>query len=789
MVSSLSNEPIDDDSQRLELALMELASIAPVENLRQIRELIQNIDPNVGAEGTQSQPLIADSRGVPVVQNLAIELIVELIKMDLSTVFEVAAETSRPPVRELDDYLNHFADWLPRNRVPLSLVLEYRQCEQSIGRFRSWTDESVCFPHLSDHFKRFADAESPREIASNDHDTDEQVARDAIIHAMQPGEVMDDFEIIRRLGKGSFASVYLARQQSMARLVALKLSRRRGNESRTLAKFDHPHIVRVFDERQAASSPVSLLYMEYLAGGTLGDVVKRVRETRPEDRCGTMLLAAVDQNLLDAAQQIPAHSQIRDFIATADWTSVVAWIGVQLSQGLQAAHQEGVLHRDLKPANVLLSAEGQVKLADFNVSVMTQPDTSSTSDQVGGSIAYMAPEHIEAMMRARGTNPTATSSYDDCQPDVGTPADLYSVGVLLWELWRGERPFSCEDDFESQDDMLQAHWRSRQLWQADEFDTHDRAINGSDSILHDVLTRCLDVVPSRRPADGAELAGRLRLALCPRAARFILPPHDSWDAFLSRQSVWLVAMTAILVPNIAAAIFNFYYNHAAVIASHPGMKTGFFHLASVVNAVAFPIGAAAMVVTAFPVARSMKRLRLRVGASPKDLNRLMELPPRAAWIGLTLWMVAALIYPGMLSGWYGEFSKLEALHFFGSLLVCGGVAAVYPFFALTVLCTRVYYPAMVRHDVRDDSFDWRGRLLLRRCGHYLFLAAGIPLLAILLLLSRESMARPVVAIAVVATGCGLLAAWLAHGYVMTVWDTLADVLSNRRRSIPGLRED
>lgn len=109
--------------------------------------------------------------------------------------------------------------------------------------------------------------------------------------------------------------------------------------------------------------------------------------------------------------------------------------------------------------------------------------------------------------------------------------------------------------------------------------------------------------------------------------------------------------------------------------------------------------------------------------------------------------------------------------------------------ALTVLCTRIHYPAMVRHDVRDDSFDWRGRLLLRRCGRYLFMAAGIPLLAILLLLSRESMARPIVAIAVVATACELLAAWLAHGYVMTTWDTLAAVLSDRRRSIPGLYED
>lgn len=110
-------------------------------------------------------------------------------------------------------------------------------------------------------------------------------------------------------------------------------------------------------------------------------------------------------------------------------------------------------------------------------------------------------------------------------------------------------------------------------------------------------------------------------------------------------SVCVDDTAAILIPNIAAAIFNLYYNHAAIIASHPSMQTGFFKLASVVNAVAFPIGAAAMVVTAFPVARSIKRLQRRVRTQPKDLNRLMELRRRAAWIGFALWMIAVLIYP------------------------------------------------------------------------------------------------------------------------------------------------
>ena len=99
------------------------------------------------------------------------------------------------------------------------------------------------------------------------------------LQTIQSGERLDDFDLLVLLGKGAFASVFLARQNSMQRLVALKISADSGNEPQTLAQLDHEHIVRVFDQRMLADRGLRLLYMQYVTGGTLQGVVEVVRRT------------------------------------------------------------------------------------------------------------------------------------------------------------------------------------------------------------------------------------------------------------------------------------------------------------------------------------------------------------------------------------------------------------------------------------------------------------------------------------------------------------------------------
>ena len=122
------------------------------------------------------------------------------------------------------------------------------------------------------------------------------------------GDRIDDFELLTQLGRGAFAQVFLARQVSMERLVALKISDHKGSEPQTLAQLDHPNIVRVFDQRVAENPTARLLYMEVIPGGTLQEVVKQVRQAEKGDRTGRLLLDAVDQQLGGSGASPPGNS-------------------------------------------------------------------------------------------------------------------------------------------------------------------------------------------------------------------------------------------------------------------------------------------------------------------------------------------------------------------------------------------------------------------------------------------------------------------------------------------------
>ena len=105
-----------------------------------------------------------------------------------------------------------------------------------------------------------------------------------------------------------------------------------------------------------------------------------------------------------------------------------------MAAALEYAHQRGVLHRDVKPANVLLAADGSPKLVDFNVSFSSKLEGATPAAYFGGSLAYMSPEQIEAY------NP----DHDRKPDDLDGRSDVYSLGVVLWELLTGSRPFGEE---------------------------------------------------------------------------------------------------------------------------------------------------------------------------------------------------------------------------------------------------------------------------------------------------------------------------------------------------------
>lgn len=705
-------------------------------------------------------------------------LLAEMIKLDMAA----HAETGQEPV--LDRYLKAFPDYLPAAKLPFDLVIEEYQLRREIGLDPKQADYAERFPQHAELLAKF----------SHNAETVAAAGRPATPGELLTGEQIDDFEIVQELGRGAFARVYLARQISMQRLVALKVSAGKGDEPQALAQFDHPNIVRVYDQRAHDEADTHLLYMQYLPGGTLADVVKRVRWCGPTARSGRLILEAIDDNLLDAAQQPPEGSSLREWLAEAPWPIAVAWLGVQLGRALDDAHRRGVLHRDVKPANVLLSAEGVPKLADFNVSMAGAVGRAGAAATLGGSIGYMAPEHLAAIGGLPGTTPD----------DVAERADLYSLAVLLWELWQGRRPFATQGEVDSWTDALaqQIVARDEPLYEPERQDPLV-ADDSSERVLESVLRETLSQEADDRPATGAELAGRLQLALHPEAASLFDPPPGSWRRWvLSAPAVVMIA-AAVLLPNIAAGLFNYFYNDQQIIQRHnkpdgemaalhiEGIEPAFEQLSTVVNSIAFPLGGLLAIYYGWPVARAIFRAKRGEAATDREIDQVFALCHRGALLGGVLWGVASLVFPITLSVWFPEFPLSEAYHFCLSLLVCGGVAAVYPYFLLTTGVAAVYYPQLVRTPMADAEFDRRGERLRRSGELYLYAAAIIPLASIVLLASldasRES--RGMICWSVFATMLGLFVAFKAYRYVLATWDRMKPILStDRPAEAPGLSD-
>jgi tRNA A-37 threonylcarbamoyl transferase component Bud32 len=203
------------------------------------------------------------------------------------------------------------------------------------------------------------------------------------------------FEILELVGQGGMGTVYKVRQRSLDRNAALKIlsldaradpafEERFVRESRTLAQLAHPNIVTVFDCGKVGS--LFYLVMEYVDGVNLREALR--------------------DGVLGAADSLDITRQICD--------------------ALQYAHDHGVVHRDIKPENILLDGRGRVQIADFGLAKLlskTPIDISLTAtNQILGTYRYMAPEQIERPL------------------SVDHRVDIYSLGVVLYELLTGELP-------------------------------------------------------------------------------------------------------------------------------------------------------------------------------------------------------------------------------------------------------------------------------------------------------------------------------------------------------------
>jgi beta-lactam-binding protein with PASTA domain len=204
------------------------------------------------------------------------------------------------------------------------------------------------------------------------------------------------YRLVRPLGSGGMADVFLAHDSILDRNVALKVMSTRyasddefverfKREAQSAAALSHPNIVSIFD-RGASEDGTYYIAMEYLPGGTLKDRIMR-------------------------KGALPART--------------AAAVALQIAEALQAAHERGVIHRDIKPHNILITESGDVKVTDFGIARAASSSTMTRTGSILGTAHYISPE------QAMGEH-------------VGPSSDLYSLGVVLYEMLTGELPYDAD---------------------------------------------------------------------------------------------------------------------------------------------------------------------------------------------------------------------------------------------------------------------------------------------------------------------------------------------------------
>ena len=255
----------------------------------------------------------------------------------------------------------------------------------------------------------------------------------------------------RELGLGSFARVFLAEQVNLEnRLVVVKVATRLTREPWLLARVRHPHIVEVVSHAIVEDCGFHLICMPFLGGATLSTVLAQPRRCWPGASAGE-LLADLDAV---AAPEFPvsqAAHPAREILAALSYDQAIAWMGARLADALDHAFSKKVAHGDVKPSNILLAADGSPMLLDFNLARDGSPLGSNDHvGDLGGTLAYMAPERLSALAAGTPVRSELTASGEIVSGFVSarasrrgslpgdTPADfrahladIYSLGVVL----------------------------------------------------------------------------------------------------------------------------------------------------------------------------------------------------------------------------------------------------------------------------------------------------------------------------------------------------------------------
>ncbi len=507
------------------------------------------------------------------------------------------------------------------------------------------------------------------------------------------GEETGDFEILEVLGKGSFATVYLARQLSLNRQVALKVSANVGKEALTMASLEHDNIVRVFSESVVEERQLRLICMQYVSGTTLEKIL-----SHPPQRdvsSGAAFLKAIDHLTTSPTAFDASAIKDREYLSSLDLVGTVAYLGLRLSSALAFAHKRGVLHMDVKPGNILISPYGRPYLTDFNISVNNLRPEESDANYFGGTLEYMAPEHLNAFKL----------NLTEALPQIDQRADIFALGKVLKEVLK---------------------WLTNPTSQTNTIE------------LERILNKCTENKAEDRFADGASLSQALRGCLEQRSILENLPPPGRITHWAAKHP-FATLLTLILVPQVCGSLINIAYNSIRIVnhlSTH--QQEVFRSLIPYWNLFIFSVGTLILVPKLRPIASFFNRPSNERTGSPEFLKHLrkqvLDYPLWLAAVITLCWGAASLFWPLSLYLLAGMNDSHVTLHFLISFLLSGSIALTYSFLYTQFIGLRVLYPSLWSGcaDIRATAKE-ELKTVGSRFNFFYLLAGFIPLTGALLL--------------------------------------------------------
>ncbi|MCA8958459.1 MAG: protein kinase [Planctomycetes bacterium] len=359
---------------------------------------------------------------------------------------------------------------------------------------------------------------------------------------------LDDYRLLREIGRGGMGIVYEACELSLGRTVALKVLTpereldpgsivRLHREASAAASLDHPNIVKV--HKCGTAGGVHFIAMDLVFGAPLNQVVAHVRDRQPRRADTADLRAAVEEL---AVQRDSATSTATAPGWPDTYIASVVGIAARVADALSHAHARGVIHRDVKPANILVRPDGSVVLTDFSVARRESQPSLTDTGSVPGTPYYVAPEQVQSWRR-----------------EVDHRADIFSLGVTLYELLTVQRPFEGRTSQQVMNNIVTA----------DPIDP--RRLNPAlPADLVAIVMMALEKEPGRRYQSAADLAEDLRAFLTYRTVR--ARPHGPLTRLRSwarrRPLAALLTAFGLLAVPVATGLVGYF------VAIQPELRAG-----------------------------------------------------------------------------------------------------------------------------------------------------------------------------------------------------------------------